>query len=99
MQGGTVNVVGGNQINTSKFPLRPALNNIRLTALFFHLKRCSAMQRHQVGIFTDLLCPDVGFPDQPFRTDNAVAGSTRQQVVTSNAGCEFASRVISTGFN
>ena len=57
------------------------------------------MQRHQVGIFTDLLCPDVAFPYQPFRTDSLVADSTRQQAGTSNTEREFASRVISTGFN
>jgi hypothetical protein len=57
------------------------------------------MQRHRVGIFTYLFCPYVGFPHQPFHTESAVAGSTRQEAGTSNAGREFASRIISTCFN
>ena len=50
------------------------------------------MQKHQVGILTDLFRSYVGFPYQPFRTDSGVARSIQQQAGTSNTGREFASR-------
>ena len=95
---GTVNVVGGHQINAGAPPL-PALNNVRLMARFWHLECGPAVQRHRVGIFTDPFCPNVGFPYQPSRTDSAVARSMRRHAGTSNAGRKFASLVLSTGFN
>ena len=55
VQNSIVNVVGGNQItsNTSESCIDRRFTTSNSWPVCFHLKLCSAMQRHQVGTFAD----------------------------------------------